>query len=140
MDHLRNWCGKSALRCIAALIGLTVLDMPLFIALWQIYVHLFGALVPDPFKSLNVLLYMFPILITGNLIRFETVSGDSGRASSGFRAAIESAAAGVILGALTLIPLRSPSAAGIALWILSMTGAALLIFAFHEILGRVNVK
>ncbi len=54
MDHLRNWCGKSALRCIAAL--------------------------------------------------------------------------------------RSPSAAGIALWILSMTGAALLIFAFHEILGRVNVK
>ena len=51
MKALRKWCGRNALRHIAVALGLTLMDVLLFLALWKLYLHLFNDLVPSTVKK-----------------------------------------------------------------------------------------
>ncbi len=140
MKALQKWCGRNALRHIAVVIGLTVMDVLLFFALWQIYVELFDTLVPSTVKNGSMLLYVSPVLLLSNIMRLEIKPCDAGRPASRAKGVAEVIAAAVLLGMLLLLPLDKPSVMGIALWMLSVVCVSLLIFAFSEALNKLGNK
>ena len=92
---LRKWCGRNALRHIAVALGLTLMDVLLFLALWKLYLHLFNDLVPSTVKNSDVLLYVSPVLLLSNFMRLEVKPRNDERADYKAKGAAE-----VIIAAL----------------------------------------
>lgn len=140
MKALRKWCGGSVPRHIAAVLGLTVMDVLLFFVLWQIYLHLFNDLVPSAAKNSYTLLYISPVLLLSNFMRLGAKPRNDERADSKAKGAAEVIIAALICGALLLLPLDKPGATAIMLWLFSVVCVSMLIFAFSEVLNKLGDK
>ena len=140
MKALRKWCGRNALRHIAVALGLTLMDVLLFLALWKLYLHLFNDLVPSTVKNSDVLLYVSPVLLLSNFMRLEVKPRNDERADSKAKGAAEVIIAALICGALLLLPLGKPGAIGVILWLLGVVCVSMLIFAFSEVLTKLGDK
>ena len=140
MRALQKWCGRNALRHIVVALGLTLMDVLLFLALWKLYLHLFNDLVPSAVKNSDVLLYVSPVLLLSNLIRLEAKPRNDGRQASKAKGAAEVIIASMICGVLLLLPLGKPGAAGVILWLLAVVCVSMLIFAFSAVLNKLGDK
>ena len=113
MKALRKWCGRNALSHIAVALGLTLMD---------------------------VLLFVSPVLLLSNFMRLEVKPRNDERADSKAKGAAEVIIAALICGALLLLPLGKPGAIGVILWLLGVVCVSMLIFAFSEVLNKLGDK
>ena len=140
MTALTKWCKGSVSRHIIAVLGLTVIDLPLFLLSFKIYTLILSGCIPARLLDWANLLYVIPILLVGNLSSVAAGTEGGRKEQSKVKSLLMLALFDIAVCLLSLLPIASTEPWGIALWFAYILAFSFALFALYECIDKSAMK